>query len=49
MAIIAIIVAIGLTPLITPLVELNSFVPNIMTMMGFAVGIDYSLFIIHTV
>ena len=46
MAIIAIIVAIGLTPLIAPIVELNSFVPNIMTMMGLAVGIDYSLFIL---
>ena len=46
MAIIAIIVAIGLTPLIAPFVELNSFVPNIMTMMGLAVGIDYSLFIL---
>jgi RND superfamily putative drug exporter len=46
MAIIAIIVAIGLTPLVAPFVELNSFVPNIMTMMGLAVGIDYSLFIL---
>ena len=46
MAIVAIIVAIGLTPLIAPIVELNSFVPNIMTMMGLAVGIDYSLFIL---
>ncbi|MEE8046205.1 MAG: MMPL family transporter, partial [Dehalococcoidia bacterium] len=43
---IAIFVAIGLTPLVSPFVELNSFVPNIMTMMGLAVGIDYSLFIL---
>lgn len=46
MAIVAILVAIGLTPLIATIVELNSFVPNIMTMMGLAVGIDYSLFIL---
>ncbi len=46
MAIVAILVAIGLTPLIATIVELNSFVPNIITMMGLAVGIDYSLFIL---
>ena len=46
LAIAAIIAAIGLTGVIGQFVELNEFVPNIMTMMGLAVGIDYSLFIL---
>lgn len=46
LAIFAIFVAVGLTPLVAQFVELNDFVPNIMTMMGLAVGIDYSLFIL---
>ncbi|MBT3943795.1 MAG: MMPL family transporter [Chloroflexi bacterium] len=46
LAIAAIIVAIGLTGVLGQFVELNEFVPNIMTMMGLAVGIDYSLFIL---
>ncbi|MCH7972049.1 MAG: MMPL family transporter, partial [Chloroflexi bacterium] len=46
LAIVAITVAIGLTPVASLFIELNSFVPNIMTMMGLAVGIDYSLFIL---
>lgn len=46
LAIAAILIAIGLTGVVGQFVELNEFVPNIMTMMGLAVGIDYSLFIL---
>jgi RND superfamily putative drug exporter len=46
LAIAAIFIAIGLTGVVGQFVELNEFVPNIMTMMGLAVGIDYSLFIL---
>ena len=46
LAIAAIFIAIGLTGVIGQFVELNEFVPNIMTMIGLAVGIDYSLFIL---
>jgi RND superfamily putative drug exporter len=45
LAIVAIFVAIGLTAVVGQFMELNEFVPNILTMMGLAVGIDYSLFI----
>ena len=46
MAIFAIIVALGLVSLIGQIVEFNLFVENIVTMIGLAVGIDYSLFIV---
>ncbi|MCH7906898.1 MAG: MMPL family transporter [Chloroflexi bacterium] len=46
LAIAAITVAVGLTGIVGQFVELNEFVPNIMSMMGLAVGIDYSLFIL---
>ncbi|MFP6595206.1 MAG: MMPL family transporter, partial [Dehalococcoidia bacterium] len=46
LAIAAIFIAIGLTGVVGQFVEFNEFVPNIMTMMGLAVGIDYSLFIL---
>ena len=46
LAIAAIFVAIGLTAIVGQFMELNEFVPNILTMMGLAVGIDYSLFIL---
>ncbi|MDA1257032.1 MAG: MMPL family transporter [Chloroflexi bacterium] len=46
LAIVAVFTAIGLTGIIGQFVELNEFVPNIITMMGLAVGIDYSLFIL---
>ena len=46
LAIAAIFIAIGLTGVVGQFVELNEFVPNIMTMIGLAVGIDYSLFIL---
>ncbi len=46
LAIVAIFTAIGLTAIVGQLMELNEFVPNILSMMGLAVGIDYSLFIL---
>lgn len=46
LAIAAVFTAIGLTGIIGQFVELNEFVPNIITMMGLAVGIDYSLFVL---
>jgi RND superfamily putative drug exporter len=46
MAIFAIIVALGLVSLIGQIVQFNLFVENIVTMIGLAVGIDYSLFIV---
>ena len=46
LAIVSIFVAIGLTTIVGQFIDLNDFVPNIMTMMGLAVGIDYCLFIL---
>ena len=46
LAIAAIIVALALTALVGQLGELSFFVQNMITMMGLAVGIDYSLFIV---
>ena len=47
MAIPAIVVSVGTVALIGQAFELNFLVLNIMTMVGLAVGIDYSLFIVH--
>jgi uncharacterized membrane protein YdfJ with MMPL/SSD domain len=46
MALFAIAVALGLVALIGQLFEFNLFVENMVTMIGLAVGIDYSLFIV---
>lgn len=46
LAIVAVFTAIGLTGILGQFVELNEFVPNIITMMGLAVGIDYALFVL---
>jgi RND superfamily putative drug exporter len=46
MALFAIIVALGLVTLIGQMFEFNLFVTNMVTMIGLAVGIDYSLFIV---
>ena len=46
LAVVAIFVATGLAAILGQFVDLNEFVPNIMTMMGLAVGIDYCLFIL---
>src|ERR687891_557146 len=46
MAIFAIVVALGLVSLIGQMAEFNLFVTNMVSMIGLAVGIDYSLFIV---
>ncbi len=46
MAIVAIGIALGITALVGQMVEFNLFVTNIISMIGLAVGIDYSLFIV---
>jgi putative drug exporter of the RND superfamily len=46
MAIAAIALSLGLVSLIGQLVEFNLFVVNMISMIGLAVGIDYSLFIV---
>jgi RND superfamily putative drug exporter len=46
MAIFAIMVALGLVSLIGQVVDFNLFVTNMVSMIGLAVGIDYSLFIV---
>jgi putative drug exporter of the RND superfamily len=46
MAIVAIIVALGLTALVAQQFELSVFVINMLTGMGLALGIDYSLFVV---
>jgi RND superfamily putative drug exporter len=46
MGIFAITVALGITALVGQLVQFNLFVTNIISMIGLAVGIDYSLFIV---
>ncbi|MFN8232588.1 MAG: MMPL family transporter [Actinomycetota bacterium] len=45
-AIVAITVALGITALVGQIVDFNLFVANIISMIGLAVGIDYSLFIV---
>ncbi len=46
LGVVAIIVALGLTGLVGQAMDLTFFVSNMITMMGLAVGIDYSLFIL---
>ncbi|HEX2235608.1 MAG TPA: MMPL family transporter [Actinomycetota bacterium] len=46
MGIASIAVAIGLVALVGQIVEFSFFVTNMISMMGLAVGIDYSLFIV---
>ncbi|HJV05189.1 MAG TPA: MMPL family transporter, partial [Actinomycetota bacterium] len=46
MAIAAIAVSLGLVSVIGQLVDFNLFVTNMISMIGLAVGIDYSLFIV---
>ena len=46
LAIFAIIVALALAALIGQISQLSFFVVNVLTMMGLAVGIDYSLFLV---
>jgi putative drug exporter of the RND superfamily len=46
MAVAAIVLSLGLVALIGQMVEFNLFVVNMISMIGLAVGIDYSLFIV---
>ena len=46
LAVISIIVALGITALVGQKFEMSFFVANMITMMGLAVGIDYSLFVV---
>jgi RND superfamily putative drug exporter len=46
LGVIAIVIAFGLTALISQTSELSFFVTNIITMIGLAVGIDYALFVV---
>ena len=46
LSVVSIILALALTALIGQLYPMNTFVLNILTTMGLAVGIDYTLFII---
>ena len=46
LAIVAVFTTVGLVGVVGQIMELNEFVPNIVTMMGLAVGIDYSLFVL---
>ncbi len=46
LGILAILVAIGISALIGQVFQLSFFITNVITMMGLAVGIDYSLFIV---
>jgi len=47
MAIISIGIAFGLTAVFSQIVELSFFVTSMITMIGLAVGIDYSLFVVE--
>jgi RND superfamily putative drug exporter len=47
LAVFAIVVAMGMTAIAGRVFELSTFVTNIITMIGLAVGIDYSLFIVQ--
>ena len=46
LSIISIVLALAITALIGQVYPMNTFVLNILTMMGLAVGIDYALFVI---
>ena len=46
LGIVSVVAALGLAALIGQTIELSFFVTNMVTMMGLAVGIDYSLFIV---
>jgi len=46
LALLGMVVAFGLLGALTPLVSFNLFVPNLATMLGLGVGIDYTLFLV---
>jgi RND superfamily putative drug exporter len=47
LAVVSIFVAIGLTALVGRVMDLSFFIVNMITMIGLAVGIDYSLFVVE--
>src|SRR5688572_15565636 len=47
LSIVAIIVAVGVTGVISNFVKMDSYVMNMIIMIGLAVGIDYTLFIVE--
>ena len=47
LALLSIFVAVGATALVSNVMEMSEFIVFIITLVGLAVGIDYSLFIIH--
>lgn len=47
LAVVSIVIALGLTALVGQVFDLSFFVTNMITMIGLAVGIDYSLFILQ--
>jgi RND superfamily putative drug exporter len=47
LAIVSIVVAVGLTAAVGQIMDLSTFVMNMITMIGLAVGIDYSLFVVQ--
>ncbi len=47
LAIVSILVSIGMTVIVGQAFELSFFVVNMITMIGLAVGIDYSLFVVQ--
>jgi RND superfamily putative drug exporter len=47
LAIVSIVVAVGLTAVVGQIMDLSTFVMNMITMIGLAVGIDYSLFVVQ--
>jgi uncharacterized membrane protein YdfJ with MMPL/SSD domain len=46
LGVLSIVIAIGITALLGQVFQFSFFVTNVITMMGLAVGIDYSLFIV---
>ena len=47
LSIVAIIVAVGITGVVSNFVKMDDFVMNMIIMIGLAVGIDYTLFIVE--
>lgn len=47
LAIVAILVSIGMTVIVGQVFDLSFFIVNMITMIGLAVGIDYSLFVVQ--
>jgi RND superfamily putative drug exporter len=46
LALLSIVIAVGITAVFGQLFQFSFFVTNVITMMGLAVGIDYSLFVV---